>query len=279
MPKITLKNVTSVIAVGSCKGGVGKTTISVNLAMALRREGLNVGLFDADLFGPNVPLMLGIRRHESRFPMSMKRGKDGKSVSFIPLYHKDEEQYIEPTKRFGLQIMSLGFWFSEKVVTKDTGYLGGHLVSQVLRDVRWSELDILIIDLPPGTGQLLQMFLESVHINGMVIVTTPQEMSLLDTSRSVQFFRQCGIPILGRVENMSYFTCPHCGKRTDVFEDKTQDWTEYIELPPLGSVPLDRSLSRAIDADHPFTQLTPNSPAANAIKDIARNILKRLSER
>ena len=269
MSKFRFESVSSVIAVGSCKGGVGKTTVSVNLAMAFRRAGLSVGLFDADLYGPNVPLMLGIRRKEARYPMSMTRGTGEQSLSFIPLYRKDQAPYIEPVRRFGLQAMSLGFWFGETEGSKDPSSLGGHLVRQVLRDIRWSEVDILIIDLPPGTGQLMHMLLESIHIDGVVIVTTPQEMSLLDTGRSVEFFRQSGASILGRVENMSYFTCPHCGKKTEVFENRTTEWEVFNDMPFLGSIPLDQSLGRAIDANHPFTQLTPDSVAARAVNEIA----------
>lgn len=278
MNKVNLINAEAVVAVGSCKGGVGKTTIAVNLAMALRRDGLKVGLFDADLYGPNIPLMLGIRRRETRLPLMAKRGINGKGMQFIPLYNKDGKQYMDPVRKFGLETMSLGFWFGEKEVTKDSGLLGGQLVQQVLRDVRWPELDILIIDLPPGTGQLLQVLLASVAIDGIVVITTPQEMALLDTSRSVRFFRECGVPVLGRVANMNNFACPKCGERTDIFEDRTHSWRDFDDISFLGSVPLDLTLGRAIDADHPFTQLKPDTPAANSIKSIARAMLKRLSD-
>ena len=272
MSKFRFNSVSSVIAVGSRKGGVGKTTVSVNLAMAFRRGGLNVGLFDADLYGPNVPLMLGIRRREAHYPMSIKKETGKQSLSFIPLYRKEQAPYIEPVRRFGLQAMSLGFWFGETEGSKNPSSLGGHLVRQVLQDIRWSEVDILIIDLPPGTGQLLHMLLESIHIDGIVLVTTPQEMSLLDTGRSVEFFRQSGTSILGRVENMSYFKCPHCRKKTEIFENRTKEWEIFNDIPFLGSIPLDQSLGRAIDANHPFTQLTPDSAAARAVQEIARGI-------
>ena len=276
--QIELTGVARVIAIGSCKGGVGKTTISVNLAMALRRQGFDVGLFDADLYGPNVPLMLGIRNKMPKNPIKMHRG-GVESLSFIPLYRKSDEPYIHPVRKYGLQVMSLGLWFGEEDSARDPGSLGGQLVKQVLKDVQWGDLDILIIDLPPGTGDLIQSFLGSTRIDGMVVVTTPQEMSLLDTGRSIDLFRHLNIPILGRIENLSHIVCPHCGKHINVFENKSSDWRMYDDINLLGSIPLDESLGRPVDAHHPFTQAQPNTPAALAIIEAAKSVLSGLESR
>jgi ATP-binding protein involved in chromosome partitioning len=275
--KTRLEFISSVVAIGSCKGGVGKTTVAVNLALAFRRGGARVGLFDADLYGPNVPLMLGIRQRRDRFPLAGLTG-GRRSVSFIPMYRKEQTRYIQPVRRFGLQVMSLGLWFGEGAAVRDPDFLGGHLVRQALQDTAWEALDILLIDLPPGTGGLLQVLLQSVWIDGMVVVTTPQEMALLDTGRSIDLFRGYGIRLLGRVENMSYFRCPHCGETTAVFAGRYEDWQAYDGLPLLGAIPLDPALGRAVDARHPFTQTVPDSPQAKTITAIAEEIRRRLAD-
>lgn len=265
------------VAIASCKGGVGKTTIAVNLAMVLRRQGKRVGLFDADLYGPNVPLMLGIRQEKVSFPMvGFRPGKP--LMSFIPIARTDARPYIQPTVRFGLRMMSLGLWFGDVNPITEHSRLGAQMVLQTLRDVLWGELDILIIDLPPGTGDFQEELVRDVRLDGIVLVTTPQDMAMMDTSRSLRLFRSSGVAVLGYVENMSYLTCPHCGRRMEVFGLTRQDLNAVLELPSLGKVPLDPSLGRPIDADHPLTQLNLDDPGARIFTDLAGRVMGRLEE-
>lgn len=273
----SIRGVHRTIAVGSCKGGVGKTTISVNLALALRRSGYNVGLFDADLYGPNVPLMLGYRRRQSRFPFSGV-ASDGSSIPFIPLYRADKNPYVKPHRRFGLQSMSLGFWFSEESVASDTGSLGGTMVSQVLRDVQWESVDYLIIDLPPGTGDLLQVIFASIPMDGVVMVTTPHEMALLDTARSVRQFKQFGVKIIGKILNMSHLICPKCGERIEMNLGNYEEQSVLSELDLLGSVPLDPAFARTIDASHPLLQKEITNPSAVALCAVANRIVEMTTD-
>ena len=266
-----------IIAVGSCKGGVGKTTVTVNLAMALRRMGYNVGVFDADLFGPNVPLMLGIRTGQDKSPFTMlSKGAD--AVPFIPLYRVEQKRYIDPVTKFGLQVMSLGIWFGERTVAEDSSALAAQLVSRVLADTKWRDLDYLIIDLPPGTGDLVKTMLLTSSIDGIVLVNTPQEMTLLDTGRSVEMIRRIGGTILGRVENMSYLDCPECGRRIEVYSSGFDDWQVVKDLKLLGSIPLDRAYAKPIDEYHPFTQVDLSSPLATPVVEIATNIIDAYAE-
>lgn len=266
---------TSIIAVGSCKGGVGKTTISVNLAMALRRTGSEVGLFDADLYGPNIPLMLGLRNYTSRSPFAFKN-KAGSETPFIPLYRKDSQPYIDPIRKFGIYAMSLGLWFSERSVAHDPSFLGSQLVTQVLSDIKWPRLDYLIIDLPPGTGQFMQTTVSQCNIDGVLLVTTPQDMTLLDTGKSLEMFRHLGINVLGRVENMSYLICPECSNKAEVYSTGFDDWHVLDEIELLGKIPLDCRFARPVDADHPFTQVDINTNEAKPFVDLAENIRDQL---
>ena len=264
------KNIKHVIAVGSCKGGVGKTTVAVNLAMALRRTGSRVGLFDADLYGPNVPLMLGLRNREEKLPFSFTT-KEGHRVPYLPLYNR-EPHLIKPLTKYGLEVMSLGLWFSERSAAEDSSSLGGRLVAEVLRSVAWGELDFLVVDLPPGTGEFLKIVLKSAHVNGTLLVTTPQEMTLLDTGRSIEFFRSLDVDILGRIENMSYMVCPNCGEHIEVYSTAYDDWKILEDIPLLGAIPLDNAYSKPIDASHPFTQVDVDTPQSQPFIDIADRV-------
>ena len=262
----------TVIAIGSCKGGVGKTTVAVNLAMALRRSGLNVGLFDADLYGPNVPLMLGLRNREEKIPFYFTNQATGEAKTFIPLYSSRETPKIQPLKKYGLQIMSLGLWFDETTAARDSSMLGGHLVAEVMTNTQWSNLDFLVIDLPPGTGEFQMVFLSKAKVDGVVLVTTPQEMTLLDTGRSVELLEELGISILGRIENMGYLICPNCGERIDVYSTGYENWHVLDNIPLIGTIPLDHAYSKPIDAYHPFTQVSLDTPQAEPIVEIAEAI-------
>ena len=273
--KRPIYGVANVIAVGSGKGGVGKTTTAVNLALALARKGVDVGLYDADLYGPNVPLMLGVRRK-----MSVDTTNP---ANMLPVARKDGKPYIPPLKRFGLKVMSLGLIMgTDDAITPETD-VAGPLIRQTLQDVKWGALDYLLIDLPPGTGEPQRTLLDTIRFDGAIIVTTPQDMALMDASRSLQFFRKSGVRVLGLVENMAYLHCPHCGEAVEVFHRSAerawaiddQEAGAAVEL--LGRVPMDIAISRGIDANHPLVQNTPDAPQAAAFHTIADKVIVKLA--
>jgi ATP-binding protein involved in chromosome partitioning len=248
------------LAIASGKGGVGKTTVAVNLALALRQAGARVGLYDADLYGPNVPLMLGVRR---------KQTVDG----WVPVYRASTDPYIQPLDRFGLRVMSIGFVMSDADAIAPDPRVAGDIIRQTLQDVMWGDLDFLLIDLPPDTGEPQQTLLHTLHIDGVLIVTTPQDLSLMDASRSLGLFQRADVPILGVIENMSYLNCPHCGKPVQVFHRSDRAWGVQDEgLPLLGRVPMDVAISRGIDAGHPLVQAVPDSLQAMAFREIASKV-------
>jgi ATP-binding protein involved in chromosome partitioning len=262
LPKIKLEGVKRLIAVASGKGGVGKTTVAVNLSLALGRLGARVGLFDADLYGPNVPLMLGVRRKESA------RG-------FIPVARASREPYIPPLERYGLKTMSIGLVMGEKTPIIPDSVLAGEVIRQTLRDVLWGELDYLLIDLPPGTGEPQQTLLKSIQVDAALIVTTPQDLSLLDAGRSLGLFQQAGVAILGVVENMSYLHCPHCGETIEVFHHSRRDWAiAGQEIEVLGRIPMDIAISRGIHAGHPLVQAVPEGREAKVFLEIASRMVQ-----
>ena len=246
MPALPLPGVRRVVAVASGKGGVGKTTVTVNLAMALVEAGLRVGVFDADVYGPNVPLLLGITRQEG-------------AAAYLPIVRASSEPYIDPIERFGLRLMSFGLVMGERDAVLSDPPLIGRLVLQTMRDVKWGELDVLLLELPPGSGEPHHTLLGQVRIDGAVVVTTPQDLSLLDAGRSLDLFRRSHIPILGIVENMSTLICPHCGEPVEVFHRTPRSWAVQSEtLEVLGAVPLDLELSRGVRAGRgpaPFPQI------------------------
>jgi ATP-binding protein involved in chromosome partitioning len=240
-----LPQVKNVILVGAGKGGVGKSTVSVNLAAALAREGAKVGLLDADFYGPSVPLMTGI----SERPVS----PDGKTLL--------------PMEKYGLKVMSIGF-----LVEADQALM------QLVRDVRWGELDYLILDLPPGTGDVALSLSQSVRAAGAVLVTTPQDVALADVVRAKQMFDKVHIPVLGIVENMSQFICPHCAKGTPIFnQGGGRKAAEMFRIPFLGEIPLDLKIREAGDAGVPVVLGAPESVEARAFMEMARNIAGRVS--
>jgi ATP-binding protein involved in chromosome partitioning len=188
---VRIPGVSHVLAVVSGKGSIGKTTVAVNLALALHLDGLRVGLFDADLHGPNIPLMLGIRPKPAA----------GKSLN-IPVVRTERQPYSPPLERFGLKAMSLGLLVGDSDTIRADGPLAARMICRTLQDVLWGELDVLLLDFPPGTGEPQQTLLNTVHLDGVVLVTTPQDLSLMDTGRSLSLFRRTGVPILGVVEKM-----------------------------------------------------------------------------
>lgn len=256
--KIILPGVRRVIAVASGKGGVGKTTVTVNLALALAKNGASVGIFDADVFGPNVPLMLGIHRQK-------------KSKGFLRVARRpDAPAYIPPLTRYGLKIMSMGLLVAEdQVINPPVGGVG-QIVVRTLRDVIWGDLDYLLVDLPPSAGQPQQDLLGRVAMNGVVIVTTPQDLSLLDAGRALNMFKQAQVPVLGVVENMSYFICPTCGEAHDIFQ-RSEKWQPpaLASAPLLGRIPLTPAISKGINKADPLVHGDPDSPQALAFLAIA----------
>ena len=239
--KDRLPDVAHVLAVASGKGGVGKTTVTVNLALALHALGARVGIFDADIFGPNVPLMLGVHRRKA-------------GQGFVPVARrKGAAPYIQPLERFGLKIMSMGLIVAEDQVINPMAEVAGQVVVETVRSVRWDNLDYLLLDLPPSAGQPQQGLLENLALDGVLVVTTPQDLSLLDSARSLLRYAQAGVPILGLVENMSYFICPGCGERHEIFQHSAQWRPEALQdVPLLGRIPLTADISRGIDRNHPL---------------------------
>lgn len=259
------------LAVASGKGGVGKSTVTVNLALALAAAGNRVGVLDADIHGPNVPLLLGVRRRERA------RGLPALSIAGTT----PESQRPVPLDRHGLKVLSLALLVGEDqhLLPGNTDF-AGQLIRQLLYDTKWGELDYLLLDLPPGTGEPQATLARDVALDGVILVVTPQDLALLDTTRSLQMFREARAPIVGVVENMSYFTCPHCGERVEIFERGAEAWAVRDAAGPLlGQVPLDIAISRAANAGRPVVLTAPASPQAVAFGVIAAEVARRLDGR
>jgi ATP-binding protein involved in chromosome partitioning len=259
-----IEGVSRILAVASGKGGVGKTTITVNLALALALRGARVGLFDADLYGPNVPLMLGVRLEKA-------------VQTSLPITRVSRVPYIKPLERYGLKVMSIGLLLGEEdAVLPDPNY-AGLVVTQTLVDVVWGELDYLLVDMPPGSGTILQNLTKAVRVDGAIVVTTPQDLSLLDAGRSLGLFRQTGVPILGVVENMSYLICPHCGEPVEVFHRSDREWAiQDEELEWLGRIPIDIGISRGIDVGYPLVETAPDTRGAAVVREIAGRVVEKM---
>ncbi len=239
------------IAVASGKGGVGKSTVSVNLAVALARSGLKVGLLDADIYGPSIPLMFGIKD---------KPQFDG--------------QKLLPIRKYDVQLMSLGFLLSDDNPVIWRGPLVMRALQQLMRDVSWGDLDIMLFDMPPGTGDAQLTLSQSIALDGAVIVTTPQDVALLDAAKGVQMFRKVNVPIIGIVENMSYFVCPHCQGRTEIFSaGGAKRECERLQVDLLGEIPLDLEIRIGGDEGHPVVQKNPDHVQARVFMDIAQKIV------
>ena len=251
------EGVRHIVAVGAGKGGVGKSTVSVNLAVAMAQEGLRVGLLDADVYGPNLPQMMGVKNHVPRL------GEDGK---------------IEPAEAHGVRLMSMGFLLEPDSPVIWRGPLLHGAMNQFLRDVRWGGLDVLVVDLPPGTGDVQLSVAQTVPLAGAVIVTTPQSISLSDVMKAAAMFRKLEVPIFGVVENMSEFICPHCGKASRVFSHgAAKIFAQKYGVPLLGEIPLDPAVCAAGEDGTPLCAAHPESAPAKALRGVARHVAARLS--
>ena len=250
--------VKNIIAVASGKGGVGKSTVSVNLAVALAQAGATVGLLDADITGPNIPLMMGIEGQP-------KASADNK---------------ITPLERYGVKTISIQFFVPEGQPIVWRGPLVGGAIQQFLRDVDWGELDYLVIDLPPGTSDAQLTLAQAVPISGAVLVTTPQEVALSDVGKALAMFQRMSVPVLGLVENMTAFVCPHCGELTEIFgRGGGERFAAAHELEYLGGVPLDVTVRQGGDVGVPAVAQREPGPAATALTAIARVVAARMSVR
>ncbi len=249
-----IPGVKHVIAVSSGKGGVGKSTVSVNLAVALSLTGAKVGLLDADIYGPNIPMMMGVEKTPEQ--------KDGK---------------ITPAESHGVKLISMGFFVPEETAVVWRGPMVHTAIQQLFRDVLWGELDYLVIDLPPGTGDAQLTLSQLVPLAGAVTVTTPQEVALHDVRKGMMMFQKVNVPLLGIVENMSYFVCGHCGERTEIFSHGGGERAaEKLGIPFLGRIPIDPAIRDGGDTGNPIVIANPDSPQAKAFREIAEKIAARL---
>jgi ATP-binding protein involved in chromosome partitioning len=252
-----LPGVKNTIAVASGKGGVGKSTVSVNLAVALAQEGAKVGLVDADIYGPSIPLMMGVS------------GRPGM-----------RNQKLLPMENHGVKVMSIGFLVDPMQAVIWRGPMVSGAVKQFLTDVEWGELDYLVLDLPPGTGDIQLTLVQTIPLTGAVIVTTPQDISLADARKGYVMFEKVQVPVLGLIENMSYFICSHCGQREEIFDNGGgRRAAEELGIPFLGDIPIVTSIRRSGDNGKPIVlDSDPNGPAP-VIQRIARNMAAQVSIR
>jgi ATP-binding protein involved in chromosome partitioning len=254
--KPSLPGVRAIVAVASGKGGVGKSTTSVNLALALTRLGQRVGLLDADIYGPSQPRMLGIA--------GRPRSPDGKKLT--------------PMENYGVKVMSMGFLVDEDAPMIWRGPMVQSAIQQMLGDVEWGELDVLVVDLPPGTGDAQLTMAQRVPLAGAVIVSTPQDIALLDARKALNMFRKVDVPVFGIIENMSYFLCPHCGGRSEIFSHGGARATaDKFGVDFLAEIPLDLAIRERTDAGRPPVISLPDGPQAEAYMMAARSVLAKLA--
>jgi ATP-binding protein involved in chromosome partitioning len=252
-----LPGVNAIIAVGSGKGGVGKTTLSVNLAIALSRMGYKVGLLDADVYGPNVPLMLGSNEQ----PRTTAEGQ------------------ISPVSAYGLKVISVGFLNPGDKPVIWRGPMLHSIIRQFLGSVDWGLLDYLVVDLPPGTGDVALSLIQTVPLTGSIVVSTPSDVALQDARKAIEMFRQMKVDIVGMVENMSYFVCPHCNHEVDIFSRGGAEKTaKQFDVAFLGSVELDPEIRRAGDSGKPAVLEGEDSPHAKSLFEFTRKVVARVEE-
>jgi ATP-binding protein involved in chromosome partitioning len=243
-----IPGVAAIIAVASGKGGVGKSTTAVNLALALRELGLKVGILDADIYGPSMPKLLAIRER----PQAIGGNR------------------LRPIERFGMPVMSIGFLIEEETPMIWRGPMVMSALTQMLREVEWGTLDVMVVDMPPGTGDAQLTMAQQVPLKGAVIVSTPQDLALIDARRGIAMFRRVNVPVLGIVENMSTFVCPQCGARSDIFgHGGARREAERLGVPFLGEVPLDIAIREKSDSGSPVVATAPDSAHAQYYREIA----------
>jgi ATP-binding protein involved in chromosome partitioning len=246
-----IPGVTSIIAVASGKGGVGKSTTAVNLALGLRDLGLKVGILDADIYGPSMPKLLAIREK----PQTIGGNR------------------LKPIERHGMPVMSIGFLIEEETPMIWRGPMVMSALTQMLREVEWGTLDVMVVDMPPGTGDAQLTMAQQVPLKGAVIVSTPQDLALIDARRGIAMFRRVNVPVLGIVENMSTFICPHCGTRSDIFgHGGARAEAERLGVPFLGEVPLHMDIREKSDSGQPVVASVPDGPHAQAYRAIAARV-------
>ncbi|MBU8874163.1 iron-sulfur cluster carrier protein ApbC [Reyranella sp. MMS21-HV4-11] len=254
--RIDVPGVKHIIAVASGKGGVGKSTTAVNLALGLAANGLSAGLLDADIYGPSMPRMLGVTEKPE--------SADGKM--------------LKPIERFGLKTMSIGYIVNEDTPMIWRGPMVSSALEQMLRDVTWGDLDVLVVDMPPGTGDAQLTLAQRVALAGAVIVSTPQDIALVDARKGLAMFRKVAVPVLGIVENMSYFLCPKCGERSEIFgHGGAREEADKLGVPFLGEIPLHLDIRTTSDSGHPIVVSKPDSAHAQAYKNIAGRMWKQLT--
>jgi ATP-binding protein involved in chromosome partitioning len=246
-----IPGVQAIIAVASGKGGVGKSTTAVNLALALRELGLKVGILDADIYGPSMPKLLAIRER----PQAIGGNR------------------LRPIERFGIPVMSIGFLIEEETPMIWRGPMVMSALTQMLREVEWGALDVMVVDMPPGTGDAQLTMAQQVPLKGAVIVSTPQDLALIDARRGIAMFRRVNVPVLGIVENMSTFVCPQCGARSDIFgHGGARREAERLGVPFLGEVPLDIAIREKSDSGSPVVATAPDGAHAKYYRDIALRV-------
>jgi ATP-binding protein involved in chromosome partitioning len=253
--RAAVPGVRNIIAVGAGKGGVGKTTVAVNVAMALARRGSRVGILDGDIYGPNVPIMLGLQTQLTT---------DG--------------QKIVPAEKYGLQVISMGFLTGDDAAVIWRGPMLHGAIQQFFREVAWNDLDYLVVDMPPGTGDVALSLAQTVPVSGAIVVTTPQVVSLADTRRAVRMYQKLNIRTLGVVENMSYFACPTCGSESDIFgRGAASTLASELGVPFLGSVPIYQPIREGGDRGEPLVVAEPDAPAARALFAVAEQAAAQVS--
>ena len=251
-----LPGVRYIIAVSSGKGGVGKSTVTANLAVALGLNGFKVGLMDADIYGPNIPMMMGVTQAPEK-----------------------EGEKIRPAEGHGIKVMSMGFFVPEETPVVWRGPMVHSAIQQFFRDVLWGELDYLLIDLPPGTGDVQLTLSQLVPLTGAITVTTPQEVALHDVRKGIMMFKKVNVPILGVIENMSYFLCGHCGERSDIFSTGGgQVAAEKFGVPFWGSVPIDPAIRQGGDIGTPIVIADPSSAQAKIFREMAAKLDEQVGQ-
>ncbi len=254
--KNPLEEVKNIIAIGSGKGGVGKTTVSVNLALTLKNKGFKVGLMDADVYGPNVPVMIGL--------------------SGTPNITEDKK--IIPLEKDGIKIISVHFFVQEDQPLIWRGPLVSNLINQFINDVEWGELDYLIVDLPPGTGDVQISLSQKLKLTGGIVVTTPQKISQYDVKKSVNMFKAVNVPVLGVIENMSYVVCPKCGEKIYLFpQGGGKNISKLFNIDFLGSLPFDPQVSSHSDEGKPIVLVSPDNEISKTYENIVEKIIEKTS--